>query len=105
MTAPDLLRQLADCMEAKERLEDEVARLTRELAAAKAARHTDGQEWFSNKQAAAFIGLSEGWLNQDRRSKSKKIPSYKPTGKNVKYRREDLEKFLELKRSTTNRKG
>lgn len=105
MTAPDLLRQLADCMEAKERLESEVTRLTRELEAAKAARSTDDQEWFTVKEAARFISVSKSWLDKDRGKANPQIPSHKPTGKAVKYHRSDLKLFNESKRSTSNRKG
>lgn len=104
MTAPDLLRQLADCMEAKDRLEDEVARLTRELAAAKAARATDDQEWFTNVEAALFIGRSKDFLNQDRCKDRPVIPFYKDD-RAVRYKRPDLVAFRESRRCTSNRRG
>jgi excisionase family DNA binding protein len=43
-------------------------------------------------EAAAFLGLSKSYLY--RLAEDSKIPSYKPTGGRVFFKRDDLERFI-----------
>ena len=106
MTAPDLLRQLADCMEEKDALRVEVEALKAELQAVKMKVPTEEQRWFKNKDAAKFIGMSEAFLNKDRmdrdevgKAKSPIIPFSKQGYKIIVYDRADLEAYIESRRS------
>ena len=94
MTAPDLLRQLADCMEQRERLEAEVVRLKTDLAAALAQVQTEQKVWFSVKEAAGFIGRDKGFLDKNRIGPAEKRIPFTKGEKLVRYRREDLERYL-----------
>lgn len=94
MTAPDLLRQLADCMEQKEQLEAEVVRLKADLAAALARVQTEQKVWFSVKDAAEFIGRDKGFLDKNRIGPAEKRIPFTKGEKLVRYRREDLERYL-----------
>ena len=95
MTAPDLLRQLADCMEQKELLEAEVAALREQLRCALAKVQDDQKVWFTVRQAAAFIGKSKSFLNIDRCKAVATIPFVKHGPRSVRYMRDDLELYLE----------
>lgn len=50
-------------------------------------------ELLHTEQAAAFLGLSEKTLNNDRCTRKIGIPFVK-IGRSIKYRRSDLEKFI-----------
>jgi len=95
MTAPDLLRQLADCMEQKEQLEAENLQLRADLAAALAKVQTEQKVWFSPRDAAEFIGRDKGFLDKNRIGPAEKRIPYTKGEKLVRYRREDLERYLE----------
>ena len=93
MTAPDLLRQLADCMEAREQLEAEVATLKAELAAVKQLVSSDESPWLSTKQAARFIGRSVSFL-----AKNSSISFRKYGYRTKRYHRDDLQRFLDTRK-------
>lgn len=93
MTAPDLLRQLADCMEAKEALEAEVVALRTEVAVLR-VKAAGEQEFLSVADAVALTSLSKSFFDQDRLRPEPRIPFSKAGAKKVLYRRADIEAFL-----------
>ncbi len=103
MTAPDLLRQLADCMDEKEALRVEVESLKAELQAVKMKVPAEEKRWFTNDEAAKFIGRSPAFLNKDRMLAVPIIPFSKHGHRTVKYDRVDLEAYSEARRTKKGR--
>lgn len=58
--------------------------------------HADAQT-INTKDAAVFLGLSASTLRQDRSTQKLKIPFYR-IGRAVRYRREDLQAFIDQHR-------
>ena len=55
---------------------------------------TDGPVWLNTEGAAAFLGVSVGWIKQRRSAEGKlRIPHYR-TGRLIRYRRDELENWL-----------
>ena len=100
MTAPDLLRQLADCMEEKERLEAENAALKSELADTKRQVPTEQKEWFTTAEAAKYIDRSVGYMQKNRET----IPFRQDGFRTIRYNRADLDKFIEVKKQKKEKK-
>lgn len=100
MTAPDLLRQLADCMEEKERLEVENAALKAELADTKRQVPTEQKEWFTTSEAAKYIGRSVGHMQKNREA----IPFRQDGFRTIRYSRTDLDKYIEVKKQKKEKK-
>ena len=97
MTVSQLHREVADLVERVERLQTENETLKSELQATKAKVPTEDKEWFSNSEAAKFIGRSEAFLNKDRldhdedgKAKTPLIPFMKCGHRTVRYQRNDL---------------
>lgn len=92
MTAPDLLRQLADCMEARDRLEAENASLRAELEATKQQVPAEQKQWFTPAEAAKFIGVKETFFRNNR-NKPDAIPFRKDGHRSIYYHRDELIKY------------
>lgn len=102
MTAPDLLRQLADCMEEKQQLEAEVVRLTKALNEA-TAQIGAGEPLLKVSEAAAFLALSEAFLHKDRAKSKPLIPYLRPSPATIRYRKSDLQAYLDSRVRRSNR--
>lgn len=103
MTIPQLYRKLADVTEENEALRAENASLRAENSALKQQVPAEQKQWFSCKEASAFINMSVGWLNKDRITDPPVVPFTKAGHRKVFYDRKDLVAFLDAKKSRKKR--
>ena len=50
---------------------------------------------WDDKTAAAYLGMSPAWLKLERYKKTNDGPAYIMIGKSIRYRREDLDRYIE----------
>lgn len=103
MTVSQLHRELADLVERVEQLQAENDMLKAELQAVKMKVPTEEKRWFTNDEAAKFIGRSPAFLNKDRMLAVPTIPFSKHGHRTVKYDRADLEAYSEARRTKKGR--
>ncbi len=99
MTTPQLYRAIADLTEKLEAITEENEALKIKLQEVTAKVPTEEKRWFTNEEAAKFIGRSQGFLNKDRMLSPPTIPFSKHGHRTVKYDRADLEAYTEARRS------
>lgn len=99
MTQPQLLREMADLTEQLEAAQAEIARLKAELEAERSKLlNNDMKQLLNPDEAGRLIGRSVSYLFKDRSSKEPLIPFVKLGPKTIRYRRHDLQKFIESKK-------
>lgn len=60
----------------------------------KKAGKRSNPELLSDPEAAAYIGMSVSWLRNGRSQQRPNMPRYLKTSNRVRYRREDLDRWL-----------
>lgn len=94
MTTAELYRALADEIERREALEELVQQLKAELAEARAkVAEAEPKKWYSSREAALYLCLSESLLEKDRIRRPPMIPFCKDGPRRVTYARADLDQY------------
>jgi len=62
--------------------------------------HLDTKCTFTEKETAQYIGMSVSWLRQARMKGDKNAPPFLKIGKSVRYRKSDLDAWLDTKLQT-----
>jgi len=62
--------------------------------------HLETKSTFTEKETAQYIGMSISWLRQARMNGNKNAPPFLKIGKAVRYRKSDLDAWLDTKLQT-----
>lgn len=96
MTQPQLLREMADLTEQLEAAQAKINQLQAELEAERSKlKSSDMAMLLKPEEAGRLIGRSVSYLFKDRNSKEPLIPFVKLGPKTIRYRRHDLQAFVD----------